>query len=83
VAASKIKSECQSLFAQWQQEFNILRKQREEKVDERLNQAEVASERAIEEGRGNRDQFKALQDDRKRDVEETAEFIKQIIAASK
>jgi hypothetical protein len=83
VAASKIKSECQSLLAQWQQEFNILRKQREEKVDERLNQAEVASERAIEEGRANRDQFKALQDDRKRDVEETAEFIKQIIAASK
>lgn len=52
-------------------------------MDERLTRAESTAERAVEEGRTNRDQFRALQEDRKRDVEETAEFIKQIIAASK
>ena len=37
----------------------------------------------MDECHGVRDQFKSLQEDRKRDVEETAEFIKQIISAGK
>ncbi len=37
------------------------------------------SERALDEIFFVRDQFKQLQEERKKDVEETAEFIKQII----
>jgi hypothetical protein len=41
------------------------------------------SERALDEIFFIRDQFKQLQDERKKDVEETAEFIKTIITNGK
>lgn len=44
-----------------------------------MGKAEMNSERALDEIFFVRDQFKLLQDERKKDVEETAEFIKTII----
>lgn len=61
----------------------VLRKGREEKIDERICRVESNADRAVDECRIFREQFKVLQDDRKKDVEETAEFIKQIISAGK
>jgi len=61
----------------------VLRKSREEKIDERICRVESNADRAVDECRIFREQFKVLQDDRKKDVEETAEFIKQIISAGK
>lgn len=83
VASNKVRAECQALIATYQTEMTVLRKSREEKVDERLCRVETNAERAVDECHGVRDQFKFLQEDRKRDVEETAEFIKQIISAGK
>lgn len=83
VAASKIKAECQALIATYQTEQGVVRKQRDEKVEERLSRVEAVSERTHDEGALLRDQLRSLQEERKRDVEETAEFIKQIITAGK
>lgn len=83
VATNKIRAECQALLATYQSEMAVLRKSREEKIDERICRVETNAERAVDECRIFRDQFKVLQDDRKKDVEETAEFIKQIISAGK
>ena len=43
----------------------------------------MSSERALDELFFLRDQFKAVQDERRRDVEETAEFIKGLINSGK
>lgn len=83
IASNKIKAECQALMATYQTEQAVIRKQRDEKFDERLQKAETTSERAVDELYYMKDQFKQMQDDRKKDVEETAEFIKQIISAGK
>jgi len=53
-----------------------LRKQRDEKLDDKLLKSDVQLERALDELQYVKDQFRSLQDDRKRDVEETADFIK-------
>ena len=44
-----------------------------------MNKTEMSSERALDEIFFLKEQLKSLQDERKRDVEETADFIKQII----
>ena len=63
--------------------MSTLRKQRDDKVDERLSRSEKLGENALDEASFLKDQLKQLQDERKRDVEETADFIKQIITAGK
>lgn len=55
------------------------RKHKDEKAEERLSKSEMNSERALDEIFFMREQFKQLQEERKKDIEETAEFIKQII----
>ena len=82
-ASNKIKAECQALMATYQSEMSVVRKQRDEKVDERLGKSEQGYERALDELYFLKEQLKQLQEERKKDVEETAEFIKQIISAGK
>jgi hypothetical protein len=60
----------------YQNEMSYNRKHKDEKVDERLGKSEMNSERALDEIFFIRDQFKQLQEERKHDIEETAEFIK-------
>lgn len=60
-----------------------LRKQREDKLEERFSKSESLSERAMDELFFLKEQSKHLQDVHKKDIEETSEFIKQIISASK
>jgi hypothetical protein len=67
------------MMAQHQNDMTYNRKQKDDKIDERLAKSEMNSERALDEIFFVRDQFKQLQEERKKDVEETAEFIKQII----
>lgn len=43
---------------------------------ERLEKNEILMERAMDEIFQNKERIKLLQDDRKRDIEETADFIK-------
>lgn len=74
--ATKLKAECQGLIAQFESETAFSRKGREDKAEERLQKAEMHSERALDEIFFVRDQFKQLQEERKQDVQETAELIK-------
>jgi hypothetical protein len=67
------------MMTTYQNEMSYNRKHKDEKTEERLGKTEMNSERALDEIFFIRDQFKSLQDERKKDVEETAEFIKQII----
>jgi len=55
----------------------------EKRTDERLAKSEMSVERSLDEVFYLRDQLKHLSEDRKKDVEETADFIKQIIAQAK
>jgi len=71
------------MMTSYQNEISYNRKHKDEKVDERLGKAEMNSERALDELFFIKDQFKTLQEERKRDIEETAEFIKQIINTGK
>jgi type IV pilus biogenesis protein CpaD/CtpE len=60
VATSKNRAEFQAMLANYQTEMAVLRKSREEKIDERICRVESNAERAIDECRGFRDQFKSL-----------------------
>lgn len=53
-----------------------LRKQREEKLEERLSKNESMSERAMDDLFCIKEQSKHMQDVHKKDIEETSEFIK-------
>lgn len=64
-------------------EMSYNRKHKDEKMEERLAKSEMNGERALDELFFIRDQFKQLQEERKKDIEETAEFIKQIINSGK
>lgn len=75
--------ECQALMSTYQTEMSLLRKQRDEKLDERLSRTELNSDKALDELFCLKDQHKLLQDERKKDIEETAEFIKQVLAQGK
>lgn len=57
---SKVKSECQTLVNQNQNEISYNRKHKDEKVDEKLAKAEMNGERALDELFFIRDQFKQL-----------------------
>lgn len=48
-------------------------------MEEKVSKAEMNAERSLDEIFFLREQIKQLQEERKRDVEETADFIKQII----
>jgi hypothetical protein len=48
------------MLANYQTEMAVLRKSREEKIDERICRVESNAERAMDECRGFRDQFKSL-----------------------
>lgn len=67
------------MIATYQSEQNVIKKQRDDKLEERLGKVECVGDRAQDEAAYLREQLRALQEERKRDVEETAEFIKQII----
>lgn len=77
--SNKLKTECQGMLTQFQTEHSFARKSKDDKVEERLQKAEMHSERALDEIFFVRDQFKQLQEERKQDVQETAELIKQIV----
>lgn len=79
----KLKSETVAQTTSLQTELTVARKNKEDKVEERLGKAEMHSERCLDEVFFLRDQLKTLQEERKRDVEETADFIKQIINTGK
>ena len=77
--SNKIKSDCQSMLSTYQSEQSYARKHADEKQEERLAKSEMNAERALDELFFIREQLKQLQEERKRDIEETAEFIKQVI----
>ena len=79
----KVKAESQTQISQIQSDFNYQRKGRDDKVDEKVTKAEMNADRALDEIFFIRDQLKQIQEDRKKDVEETADFIKQIINQGK
>lgn len=57
-------------------EINIDRGSRESKMQEKLDRADINSEKALDEIYQFKEQIRHLQDERKRDIEETADFIK-------
>lgn len=54
------------------------RTSKDQKMTERLEKAELNGDRALDEIYSFKEQMRQLQDDRKRDIEETADFIKQV-----
>lgn len=52
------------------------RTSKDQKMTERLEKAELNGDRALDEIYSFKEQMRQLQDDRKRDIEETADFIK-------
>ena len=77
--SNKIKADCQVQLSTIQNEVSYTNKSKTEKSDDKINKIEMNAERALDEIFFVRDQLKHLQEERKRDVEETADFIKQII----
>lgn len=60
-------------------DMSLERVSKDQKVQERLEKAELSGERALDEICAYKEQLRQLQDERKRDIEETADFIKQVI----
>lgn len=80
---SKLKNECTAQLNQFQTELLYSKKVKDEKIEEKLTKTETNGERALDEIFFLRDQLKQVQDERRKDVEETADFIKQIINTGK
>ena len=49
IASNKIKAECQAVLSTYQTEQGMLRKQRDDKFEERLQKVETSSERSQDE----------------------------------
>ena len=59
--------------------MSLERGSKDQKVQERLEKMELNGERALDEICAYKEQLRQLQEERKRDIEETADFIKQVI----
>jgi len=64
-------------------ELSHERSARDAKSVERIEKCELGGERALDEIFSYKEQLRQLQDERKRDIEETADFIKQVMETSK
>lgn len=56
--------------------MSLERGSKDQKVQERLEKMELSGERALDEICAYKEQLRQLQEERKRDIEETADFIK-------
>ena len=57
-------------------DLNLERTTKDQKVTERLDKIEFSAERTLDEISSYKEMLRQLQDERKRDIEETADFIK-------
>lgn len=64
-------------------ELSLERTSRDSKLAERLEKCELNGERSLDEMYGYKEQLRQLQEERKRDIEETADFIKQVMETNK
>ena len=64
-------------------ELTLERSSRDSNVNERLQKLELNSQRALDEIFGYNEQTRQLQEERKRDIEETADFIKEVMENNK
>jgi len=55
------------------------RASKDQRIQERLEKNELSGERALDEIFSYKEQLRLLQEERKRDIEETADFIKQVM----
>ena len=76
---STIKSELQKEMAILKDDMNLERASRDQRLLERIERAELADERLHDELNQFAEKIKALREERKRDVEETGEFVKEVI----
>lgn len=60
-------------------ELNLERNQRESKVLDQIEKVDMNGEKALDEIYTFKEQLRLLQEERKRDIEETADFIKQLM----
>ena len=56
---------------------------KDQKHKERIDKIDIDNERALDEIYSFKEQMRLLQDERRRDIEETADFIKQLIDTQK
>lgn len=80
---SQLKHEMSQNLEILRNEINIDRGTRESKMQEKLDRADINSEKALDEIYQFKEQIRHLQDERKRDIEETADFIKQLMDTQK
>ena len=64
------------MVATWQSEQNLVRKQREEALEERLAKIDGLISRSHNDMSHLHESLRGIQEERRRDVEETAEFVK-------
>lgn len=64
-------------------ELSLERSSRDTKMNERIEKCELNGERALDEIFSYKEQLRQLQEERKRDIEETADFIKQVMETNK
>lgn len=60
-------------------ELSLERTARDAKLSERIEKCELNGERSLDEILAYKEQLRQLQEERKRDIEETADFIKQVM----
>lgn len=59
------------------------RSSRDSTMNDRLQKVELNGQRALDEIFGYNEQIRQLQEERKRDIEETADFIKEVMENNK
>lgn len=64
-------------------ELNLERQSRDAKLSERVEKCELNGDRSLDEIFSYKEQLRQLQEERKRDIEETADFIKQVMETNK
>lgn len=80
---NQIKTEMMQNIELLKNDINIDRGTKESKIIERLDKNEISGERALDEIVQFKETIRHLQDERKRDIEETADFIKQLMDQQK
>lgn len=76
---SQSKQEIQQMIDIMRNDLSIDRSSKEQKFFDRVDKLEISGERAIDEIVAFKEQLRQLSEERKRDIEETADFIKQLL----
>lgn len=64
-------------------DINLERASKEQKIQEKLEKNEINCQKALDEINASKEQLRHFQTERKRDIDETADFVKSIIDQQK